>query len=96
MFAAEYQTLPVAMQQALRRFFEMNEAWLEKNLESGRKTGALHFHGTATETARMLTAALEGAMLIARAYEENSRFSATAKCLLAELIVSRSSAAEEE
>jgi hypothetical protein len=33
----------------------------------------------------MLTAGLEGAMLLARSYEEPSRFAATARRLLAEL-----------
>src|SRR5271165_4875101 len=33
MLAAEYQTLPVAMRRALKRFFDANEAWLARNLE---------------------------------------------------------------
>jgi TetR/AcrR family transcriptional repressor of nem operon len=94
MFAAEYQTLPTAMQQAIRHFFDTNEAWLARNLDHGRKAGKLHFNGTAIEAARTLTAGLQGAMLLARTYAEPVRFTATAKRLLTELGVSRSSAAE--
>jgi TetR/AcrR family transcriptional repressor of nem operon len=91
MFAAEYETLPAAMQQELRHFFNINEIWLIRNLESGRKAGRLRFEGSATGTVRLLIAALEGAMLLARAYGEPARFTATAKRLLAELRASRSS-----
>ena len=89
MLAAEYSTLPEAMRTELRSFFDMNESWLADNLERGRKAGALRFDGAALEIARMLTAGLEGAMLLARSYEEPARFEATAKRLLAELSDSR-------
>jgi TetR/AcrR family transcriptional repressor of nem operon len=38
MLAAEYQTLPETMQAALRRFFEVNDAWLARHLEAGRRS----------------------------------------------------------
>ena len=37
MLAAEYQTLPKPMRDAVIRFFDENEAWLEKVLEQGRE-----------------------------------------------------------
>jgi TetR/AcrR family transcriptional regulator, transcriptional repressor for nem operon len=92
MFAAEYSTLPPAMQHELRHFFNNNEAWLTKSLERGRTAGALHFEGSALEAARALTAGLEGAMLLARSYEDAARFTATAQRLLTELGVSRPAA----
>jgi TetR/AcrR family transcriptional repressor of nem operon len=85
MLAAEYSTLPAAMQGELRRFFDRNEAWLTKNLERGRAAGVLHFEGSPLDAARTLTAALEGAMLLARSYEEPARFTRTARYLLAAL-----------
>lgn len=91
MLAAEYSTLPSAMQQALRRFFDKNEVWLCHRLECGRTAGALRFEGSALEAARALTAGLEGAMLLARSYEDAARFTVTAKRLLAVLGVSSSS-----
>src|SRR4051812_20064955 len=36
MLAAEYETLPEAMQLAVARFFEENERWLERVLGEGR------------------------------------------------------------
>jgi TetR/AcrR family transcriptional repressor of nem operon len=89
MLAAEYATLPEAMRAELRSFFDKNESWLARNLERSRKAGAVRFDGPPLEIARMLTAALEGAMLLARSYEEPARFEATARCLLAELSDSR-------
>ena len=85
MLAAEYSTLPLAMQRSLRRFFDKNDSWLTDSLERGRTAGALHFDGSALEVARTLTAGLEGAMLLARSYEEPPRFTATARRLLAQL-----------
>jgi TetR/AcrR family transcriptional repressor of nem operon len=85
MLAAEYSTLPQAMRAELRGFFDMNESWLAEHLERGRKAGDLRFEGPAFETARMFTAGLEGAMLLARSYEEPARFTAAARRLLAEL-----------
>ena len=88
MLAAEYSTLPETMRSELRSFFDLNETWLATHLERGRKTGELRFEGSALEFARLLTAGLEGAMLLARSYEEPERFGATAKRLLSELSAS--------
>lgn len=85
MLAAEYSTLPSAMQRELRRFFNRNETWLAKSLERGRIEGKLRFEGSALEAAGALTAGLEGAMLLARSYGEPARFAATATRLLSEL-----------
>ena len=86
MFAAEVQTLPEPMRRELRRFFDLSEAWLGAVLQAGRKGGRLKFEGAPAEAARALTAALQGAMLVARGYENPSRFTATAKWLLASAI----------
>jgi len=85
MFAAEYATLPGAMQQELRRFFDENELWLMRVLEDGRRDGTLQFEGTPRDIAGMLTGALEGAMLLARSYGDNARFSAAIAQLLTTL-----------
>ena len=89
MFAAEYSTLPGPMRSELRRFFDKNEAWLARHLEQGRANGDFQYEGSPVEMARMLTAGLEGAMLLARSFEQPERFSATAGRLLAELAVPR-------
>jgi TetR/AcrR family transcriptional repressor of nem operon len=60
MLAAEYQTLPQAMQDAVIRFFDQNESWLEGVLEQGRADGSLHFAGSARDIARMIVGVLKG------------------------------------
>ena len=85
MLAAEYQTLPKQMQDAVIRFFDQNEAWLESVLEQGRSKGTLRFRESAREAARLVVSALEGAMLTARPYGDVDRFRAAATVLLSSL-----------
>jgi TetR/AcrR family transcriptional regulator, transcriptional repressor for nem operon len=85
MLAAEYQTLPAAMQDAVIQFFDQNETWLQGVLEQGQQEGTLRFAGSARDTARMIISGLEGAMLVARPYGDSARFQATAASLLSGL-----------
>lgn len=85
MLAAEYATLPAPMQAELKRFFDMNERWLTKVLLPGRQSGLLLFRETASERARVILAALEGAMLVARSYGDPRRFKAAAEHVLDDL-----------
>jgi TetR/AcrR family transcriptional repressor of nem operon len=66
-------------------FFDANESWLEKVLEEGRQDGTLHFPRTPRDTARVVIACLEGAMLVARPYGDPDRFQTMATSLLAGL-----------
>ncbi len=88
MVAAEYGTLPLPMQEAIRVFFEFNESWLAGLLEQGNREGCLSVGVPPREAARMLVGALEGEMLLARAYGDPGRFASAAKLLLAQLQVS--------
>lgn len=85
MLAAEYGTLPEPMQQALTRFFDLNERWLAGVLERGRRRGVLTFAGAPREVARLLVGSLEGAMMLARSYGDPARFRAASRRLLTEL-----------
>jgi TetR/AcrR family transcriptional regulator, transcriptional repressor for nem operon len=85
MLAAEYQTLPQPMQDAVISFFDHNEEWLAGVLEQGRADGSLQFTGSARDTARMIVGGLEGAMLVARPYGDVARFQTAAASLLAGL-----------
>jgi TetR/AcrR family transcriptional repressor of nem operon len=85
MMAAEYETLPSPMQDAVVRFFDENERWLARVLEQGRKEGTLMFTGPPKDTARMIVSALEGAMLVARPFGDVERFENTARHLLSGL-----------
>jgi TetR/AcrR family transcriptional regulator, transcriptional repressor for nem operon len=85
MLAAEYQTLPNPIQNAVVAFLNDNEAWLTLVLEHGRNDGSLHFSNTAADTARSIISGLEGAVLVARPYGAVGRFETTAAQLLAGL-----------
>lgn len=85
MLAAEYQTLPQPMREVVTGFFDANESWLEKVLEEGRQDGTLDFPGSPRETARVVIASLEGAMLVARPYGDEHRFQAVAASVLSGL-----------
>ena len=78
MLAAEYTTLPVGMQAAIRGFFDLNERWLSRVLEAGRAQGTLAFDGAVRDAARVITSALEGAMLLARPFGGGTRFAVAA------------------
>jgi TetR/AcrR family transcriptional repressor of nem operon len=88
MLAADYDTLPDGMRSSVVDFFDENEVWLVRILESGRAEGTLHYHGPAVEAARMIVAGLEGAMLVARPYGDTTRFRAAADQLIGSLTVS--------
>jgi len=85
MLAAEYSTLPESMQTELIAFFNANESWLADVLENGRESGTFSFRGPSKARAQSLLGALEGALLVARAYGDDRRFRATAKQLLDDL-----------
>jgi TetR/AcrR family transcriptional repressor of nem operon len=90
MLAADYATLPKAMKDEVRRFFDANEAWLVEVVESGRVNKEIAFSGSAVEAARLLVAALEGAMLLARSHGDPARLRSAADQLLADLGVTAS------
>jgi TetR/AcrR family transcriptional regulator, transcriptional repressor for nem operon len=85
MLASDYATLPKAMKEDVRHFFDENEQWLVAVLEQGRKSGALEFKGSALDLARVIVGSLEGAMMLARSYGEPARFDTAAERLIASL-----------
>jgi TetR/AcrR family transcriptional repressor of nem operon len=94
MLAADYETLPQAMKEGLHRFFEANEAWLVDVLARGREQRQLVYTGPPIETARVLVALLEGAMLIARSHGDPSRLQCAANRVLADLCLSATEPAQ--
>ena len=85
MLAAEHRTLPATMRARLQQFFDANEVWLTDVLERGVRSGAFVFAERPRERARVVLGALEGAMLVARSYEDPKRFRAAADSVLADL-----------
>jgi len=86
MLAAEYQTLPAAMQRAVVHFFDVNEVWLERVLDEGQRAGTLRHRGSARAAAQVVLGTLEGAMLVARLHDDPARLEVAMGRLLAELV----------
>jgi TetR/AcrR family transcriptional regulator, transcriptional repressor for nem operon len=86
MLAAGYDTLAEPMQQAVIKFFDTNEAWLTRVLEEGQESGRIRLNGPVREAAQVIVSGLEGAMLIARPYDDVERFNAAATRLLTGLV----------
>jgi len=89
MLAADVDTLPSALRDAVRAFFDENETWLEHVLEQGKQERELRYEGRARDQAQFIIGALEGAMLVARPYRDAERFEASARRLLSTLAVSQ-------
>ncbi len=85
MLAADYETLPEAMQEAVVRFFDEAEAWLAEVIAGGVEQSDLHVSGSPQEAAQAILGRLEGAMLVARPYGDSTRFDAAATQLLESL-----------
>jgi TetR/AcrR family transcriptional repressor of nem operon len=86
MLAAGYDTLPAPMQEAVIDFFDVNEAWLTRVLDRGVAEGELVLSGSSAEAAQAIVSGLEGAMLIARPYDDVKRFDTAASRLMRSLV----------
>jgi TetR/AcrR family transcriptional regulator, transcriptional repressor for nem operon len=80
--AAEYETLPTPMREAVLRYFDDNETWLTGVLAQGDSDDTLSFAGPPRVAAQTILSGLEGAMLIARPYGDLGRFHSSAGRLL--------------
>lgn len=85
MLAAEHETLPTSMREAVVAFFKENATWLGRLFERGRAEGSLRFAGGSDAAAQAVISSLEGAMLIARLQGEAAVFDAAVEHLRAEL-----------
>jgi TetR/AcrR family transcriptional repressor of nem operon len=86
MFAADFDALPPDVRGHVRAFFDDNERWLAKVLAEGKRRGQTSFAGSANARARVVLSALEGAMLVARAYGDTARFNAVARHVLSDTL----------
>ena len=81
--AAEYATLPKAVQCEVRLFFDEAEQWLKGVLEEGRKGGVFKLTQPSGAIAKTFLATLEGAMIVARTFDDERRLTQAAQWLLA-------------
>jgi TetR/AcrR family transcriptional repressor of nem operon len=94
--AAEHATRPLSMRAAVTEFFDDNEAWITTVLADGIEDGTLSIVGPVAEAARQIVSGLEGAMLLAHAYNSISWFESTASLLLTPLVAPAPIAVAEE
>ena len=80
--AAEHETLSKPMQNAINRFFEIHENWLEQILKAGRNSGELDYQGNAGKHAQMILASLQGALLVAKSQCSPERISTVSSHLI--------------
>lgn len=73
MLAADIESLPDSVREAVQAFFRANEAWLAKVLAAGAAEGTLVVNGSAESAARTLFAALQGSVLASRLFHTKSR-----------------------
>ena len=85
MLASEALTLDPAVLPGLKHFFTRNIEWLAEVLAAGNSQKLFALTGTAADHARMLLAALQGALLIARATGDHKTFDKTASLLMSSL-----------
>ncbi|WP_295819144.1 TetR/AcrR family transcriptional regulator [uncultured Deinococcus sp.] len=82
---AEDAALPAGMREEIQAFFDLNERWLGGVLQAGIAAGELRVTGARELAAASLLATLEGAMLLARAARDASRFTQLARAAVADL-----------
>ena len=73
-FAAELDTIPDALRVDLSRFFAKHIAWLEGTLTQGLGDGTIRSSVAPASMARMIVAALEGALMMERVLDGPSGF----------------------
>ncbi len=84
MLTAEFVTLSKSMQLALDAYFDLNERWLARVLESGLADRSLRFEGSANDASQYIVGSLEGSMMMARPHGGLARFHAATRHLLAD------------
>jgi TetR/AcrR family transcriptional repressor of nem operon len=80
--AAEASTLPKPVVENVKAFFRENETWLAKLLEAGKRAGELRFTVSPERAAEGLFASLEGALMAAWTFKDESRIAYASQYLV--------------
>jgi TetR/AcrR family transcriptional repressor of nem operon len=73
MLAADIETLPDTVRQAVQAFFKANESWLAKVLAQGASEGTLAVNGNPENAARAMFAAFQGSVIASRLFHTKAR-----------------------
>lgn len=74
LLATELPTLPECVRDEIAGYFREHTAWFATLLASGRTQGVFTFGGDPTIKAQSVLAAIQGAMIAARAYQDPEHF----------------------
>jgi len=85
MLASERPTLPQAVADQVRGHFDDLSQWLSATLEEGARKRHFKLHSAPTTEALAFMAAIHGAMVSARAYDDPAVFTSISESLLARL-----------
>lgn len=85
MLASDVLTLPESIQQEVKTFFKKLEKWLAKLLELGKKENEFSLKGSIKEEAQSIMSTIEGALLLARLFNDKSRLMLVKKQILERL-----------
>ena len=85
--AAEMSSLPDRVAESVRAFFSENEAWLAGVLAAGRAAKQFRFEGSAEHAAEGLFASIEGALMSAWTFNDESRITRVARLMFESLEV---------
>ena len=83
MLAAELNSLPDDVRGEIQGFFDEAEAWLTGVLQAGVKADTLQVAEPLETEARLILVGMEGALLVARAFNDWSRYETVARRLVA-------------
>jgi hypothetical protein len=62
------------MQKELKALYDYYTDWLAKILEDGKHRGEFHFQKSALDMALFISSSVEGAIMLARAYNKPNHF----------------------
>jgi len=87
LLASQIPALPPEVAHEVRTHFQTLSDWLTRTLERGAAAGLLRLTGSPRAEAEAFMAAVQGAMLTARAYGDPAAFGVVTRVLLERLIV---------
>lgn len=86
MLASDVLTLPDEIQYEVRLFFKRIENWLEQLLMLGKKQNEFTFGKNIKEEVQLIVSMLEGALLLARLFQDEERLMVVRKQIKARLV----------
>lgn len=82
MIATTQKTIPEEVQDEVKLFWSKGEEWVQNLLEEGQETGDLELIESVQFLSRMMVSSLEGAMVVAKAFDDRTRLEDTADFML--------------